>query len=55
MAKEEINPLDAILSQYEKNSERGGGSKPKVSNEERLKKYFTEKLRQGQKKCREDF
>jgi len=55
MAKEEINPLDAILSQYEKNSERGGSSKPKVSNEERLKKYFTEKLRQGQKNCREDF
>lgn len=55
MAKEEINPLDAILSQYEKNSERGGGSKPKVSNEERLKKYFTEKLRQGQKTAEKTF
>jgi hypothetical protein len=55
MAKEEINPLDAILSQYEKNSERGGGSKPKVSNEERLKKYFTEKLRQGQKSAEKTF
>ena len=55
MAKEEINPLDAILSQYEKNSERGGGSKPKVSNEERLKKYFTEKLRQGQKSAERTF
>ena len=47
--------LDAILSQYEKNSERGGGSKPKVSNEERLKKYFTEKLRQGQKSAERTF
>ena len=55
MAKEEINPLDAILSQYEKNSERGGSSKPKVSNEERLKKYFTEKLRQGQKTAEKTF
>jgi len=55
MAKNEINPLDAILSQYEKNSEKGGGSKPKVSNEERLKKYFTEKLRQGQKTAEKTF
>ena len=55
MAKNEINPLDAILSQYEKNSEKGNGSKPKVSNEERLKKYFTEKLRQGQKTAEKTF
>jgi hypothetical protein len=55
MAKNEINPLDAILSQYEKNSEKGGGSKPKISNEERLKKYFTEKLRQGQKTAEKTF
>lgn len=55
MAKNEINPLDAILSQYEKNSEKGGGNKPKVSNEERLKKYFTEKLRQGQKTAEKTF
>ena len=37
--------LESILSQYEKNSD--GGKKPKVSNEERLKKYFTEKLQKG--------
>ena len=55
MAKNEINPLDAILSQYEKNSEKGGGNKPKVSNEERLKKYFTEKLKQGQKTAEKTF
>jgi len=55
MAKNEINPLDAILSQYEKNSEKGGGNKPKISNEERLKKYFTEKLRQGQKTAEKTF
>lgn len=55
MAKNEINPLDAILSQYEKNSEKGGGIKPKVSNEERLKKYFTEKLKQGQKTAEKTF
>jgi hypothetical protein len=55
MAKDEINPLDAILSQYEKNSEKGGGNKPKISNEERLKKYFTEKLRQGQKTAEKTF
>ena len=55
MAKNEINPLDAILSQYEKNSERGNGSKPKVSNEERLKKYFTEKLRKGEKSAEKTF
>ena len=55
MAKNEINQLDAILSQYEKNSEKGGGNKPKISNEERLKKYFTEKLRQGQKTAEKTF
>jgi len=55
MAKNEINPLDAILSQYEKNSERGNGNKPKVSNEERLKKYFTEKLRKGEKSAEKTF
>ena len=53
--KEEINPLDAILSQYEKNSEKGGGNKPKVSNEERLKKYFTEKLKKGEKTAEKTF
>jgi len=40
------NTLDSILSQYEKNTDNNG-SKPKISNEERLKKYFTEKLQKG--------
>ena len=35
--------LDSILSQYEKNTDNNS-SKPKISNEERLKKYFTEKF-----------
>ena len=39
--------LDAILSQYEKNTEKQG--KTKISNEDRLKKYFTEKLPKGVK------
>jgi hypothetical protein len=39
--------LDAILSQYEKNTE--SKSKTKVSNEDRLKKYFTEKMPKGVK------
>ena len=46
--------LDAILSQYEKNSE-SSKSKPKVSNEERLKKYFTEKLPKGVKNATKRF
>ena len=56
MAKQtEVNPLDAILNQYEKNSEGGSGAKPKVSNEERLKKYFTEKLKKGEKSAEKTF
>jgi hypothetical protein len=39
--------LDAILSQYQKNTESKG--KSKISNEDRLKKYFTEKLQKGVK------
>ena len=42
------NSLDAILSQYENNTENSS-KKPKISNEDRLKKYFTEKLQQGMK------
>ena len=37
------NSLDAILSQYESNTDNSS-KKPKISNEDRLKKYFTEKL-----------
>ena len=45
--------LDAILSQYEKNTEKQG--KTKISNEERLKKYFTEKLQKGVKSATKTF
>lgn len=56
MAKNEsVNPLDAILNQYEENSKPSGGSKPKMSNDERLKKYFTEKLQKGQKTAEKVF
>ena len=40
------NTLESILSQYEKNTDSGSKG-PKISNEERLKKYFTEKLQKG--------
>lgn len=50
MANENVNPLDAIINQYKENTENSG-SKPKISNEERLKKYFTEKLQKGQKEA----
>jgi hypothetical protein len=56
MAKNEsVNPLDAILNQYEENTKPSGGSKPKMSNDERLKKYFTEKLQKGQKSAEKVF
>jgi hypothetical protein len=42
------NTLDAILSQYEKNTEPAKSGK-KLSNEDRLKKYFSEKLPKGVK------
>ena len=45
--------LDAILSQYEKNTEKQG--KTKISNEDRLKKYFTEKLQKGIKSATKTF
>jgi len=45
--------LESILSQYEKNSD--GGKKPKVSNEDRLKKYFTEKLKKGENNTTKSF
>ncbi len=46
--------LDSILSQYEKNTENGSKG-PKISNEERLKKYFTEKLQKGVKNATKIF
>ena len=46
--------LDAILSQYEKNTDtKSKGNK--ISNEERLKKYFTEKLQKGVKNATRTF
>jgi hypothetical protein len=42
------NSLDAILAQYEKNTEPVR-STTKMSNEDRLKKYFSEKLPKGVK------
>ena len=46
--------LDAILSQYEKNTEKSTkGSR--ISNEDRLKKYFTEKLQKGVKSATRTF
>ena len=44
-----MSSLDAILSQYEKNSQGGSEKKKFVSNEERLKKYFATFLPKGTK------
>ena len=47
--------LDSILSQYEKNTDNNS-SKPKdFEFEERLKKYFTEKLQKGVKNATRTF
>lgn len=48
-----MTSLDAILSQYEKNTENTKTSK--ISNEDRLKKYFTEKLQKGVKSATRRF
>jgi hypothetical protein len=48
------NSLDAILSQYEKNSETKSKN-TKMSNEDRLKKYFTEKLQAKEKSATKRF
>ena len=48
--------LDAVLSQYEKNTTRSQGTSNQMSQDERLKKYFTTLLdknsRTGQKRVR---
>lgn len=41
--------LDAVLAQYEKNKNATSGNANKVSNEDRLKKYFTTVLPKGSK------
>lgn len=51
-----MSTFDAVLAQYEKNKQAAGGSSNKVSQEERLKKYFTTLLpkgtRSGEKRIR---
>jgi len=48
--------LDAVLSQYEKNTARSQGTSNQMSQDERMKKYFTTLLdknsRTGQKRVR---
>lgn len=48
-----MTSLDAILSQYEKNTQNTKSNK--ISNEDRLKKYFTEKLQKGVKNATRTF
>ena len=49
------NSLDAVLAQYEK-SQQGSSSSSKMSQDERMKKYFaailSDKEKQGQKRLR---
>ena len=51
-----MNALDAVLAQYEKNKQSSGGAQSKMSQEERMKKYFAlileEKESSGQRKIR---
>lgn len=42
-----MSVLDAVLKQYEKNKQSASGNTNKVSQEERLKKYFTTVLPKG--------
>jgi len=43
------NALDAVLAQYEQNTQRSGGGKTSMSQEDRLKRYFTTYLPKGTK------
>ena len=36
-----MSTFDAVLAQYEKNKNATGGNNNKVSQEDRMKKYFT--------------
>lgn len=51
-----MSTLEAVLSQYEKNKQAASGNSNKVSQEERMKKYFTTVLpkgaRSGEKRIR---
>lgn len=44
-----MNSFDAVLEQYKKNSQSGNKNNQKVSQDERLKKYFTLLLPKGSK------
>jgi len=44
-----MNIFDAVLAQYEKNKQATSGNNSKVSQEDRLKKYFTTVLPKGSK------
>lgn len=44
-----MSTVDAVLAQYEKNKNATSGNTNKVSNEDRLKKYFTTLLPKGSK------
>jgi hypothetical protein len=51
-----MNTLDAVLAQYEKSKISGGGAQGKMSQDERMKKYFAlilgDKENSGQRKIR---
>ena len=51
-----MSALDAVLAQYEKNKQSSGGAQSKMSQEERMKKYFAlileEKESSGQRRIR---
>jgi len=44
-----MSSLDAVLAQYQKNSQSASGNGSKVSQEDRMKKYFTTLLPKGSK------
>jgi hypothetical protein len=51
-----MSSLDAVLAQYEKAQQAGGGAQGKMSQDERMKKYFAlilgEKEKSGQRRVR---
>ncbi len=42
-----MSTVESVLAQYEKNKQAAGGSTNKVSQEDRMKKYFTTVLPKG--------
>ena len=51
-----MSSLDAVLAQYEKSKQASGGSQSKMSQDERMKKYFAlildDKEKTGSRKIR---